>query len=40
MVDVNENTSFVDNSNKNKLVIGLDSVIDNYLKTSLVQNKY
>ena len=40
MVDVHENTSFVDNSNKNKLVIVLDSVIGNYLKTSLVQHRY
>ena len=40
MVDVHENTSFVHNSNKNKLVIVLDSVIGNYLKTSLVQHRY
>ena len=40
MVDVDENTSFVDNSNKNKLVIVLDSVFGNYLKTSLVQCRY
>ena len=35
-----ENTSFVDNSNKNEPVIVLDSVIGNYLKTSLVQRRY
>ena len=35
-----ENTSFVDNSNKNELLIVLDSVIGNYFKTSLVQRRY
>ena len=35
-----ENTSFVDNSNKNEPLIVLDSVIGNYLKTSLVQRRY
>ena len=39
MVDVHENTSFVKGSNNDELVIVLHSVIDNYLKTSLVQAK-
>ena len=33
MADVHENTSFVGDSNKNKLVIVLHSVIDDYLQT-------
>ena len=36
MADVHENTSFVGDSNINKLVIVLHSVIDDYLQTSLV----
>ena len=36
--DVHENTSFVGDSNINKLVIVLHSVIDDYLQTSLVQH--
>ena len=48
LVDVHKNTSFVKgnyrnrnrNRNRNKLVIVLDSVIDYYLKTSLVQCRY
>ena len=48
LVDVHKNTSFVKgnyrnrnrNRNRNKLVIVLDSVIDDYLKTSLVQCRY
>ena len=39
MVDVHENTSFVKVSNSDELVIVLLSVIDNDLKTSLVQAK-
>ena len=38
MVDVHKNTSFVGNSDINKLVIVLHSVIDDYLQTSLVQH--
>ena len=37
MVDVHKNTSFVEGNNKNKLLIVLHSVIDDYLQTSLVQ---
>ena len=42
VVDVNKNTIFVKGNyrNRNKLVIVLDSAIDNYLKTSLVQYRY
>ena len=45
MVDVRKNTSFVGDNNRNKLVIVLHFVIDDYLQTSLVQhintpNKY
>ena len=44
MVDVHENTSFVLEDNyrygHNKVVIVLHSVINDYLKTSLVQHKY
>ena len=39
MVDVHKNTSFVKGSNSNELVIVLDFVIDNDLKTSVVQLK-
>ena len=39
MVDVHKNTSFVKSSNSDELVIVLHSVIDNDLKTSLVQAK-
>ena len=41
-VNVHKNTSFVKGNyrNRNKLVIVLDSVIDDYLKTSLVQYRY
>ena len=38
MEDVHENTSFVGDSDINKLVIVLHSVIDYYLQTSLVQH--
>ena len=37
MVDVHKNTSLVKGSNSDELVIVLHSVIDNDLKTSLVQ---
>ena len=37
MVDVHKNASFVKGSNSDELVIVLHSVIDNDLKTSLVQ---
>ena len=39
MVDVHKNTSLVRGSNSDELVIVLHSVIDNDLKTSLVQAK-
>ena len=39
MVDVYKNTSFVEGNYRDKLVIVLHSVIDNYLKTSLIQVK-
>ena len=38
MVDVHKITSFVEGNNKNKLVIVLHSVLDDYLQTSLVQH--
>ena len=38
MVDVHKNTSFVGNSDINKLKIVLHSVSDDYLQTSLVQH--
>ena len=38
-VDVHKNTSFVEGNYRDKLVIVLYSVIDNYLKTSLIQVK-
>ena len=44
MVDVHQNTSFVLEDNyrygHNKVVIALHSVINDYLKTSLVQHRY
>ena len=40
MVDVHKNTSFVEGNYRNKLVIVLHSVIDNYLEASLVQHRY
>ena len=39
MVDVHKNTSFVEGNYTGKLVIVLHSVIDNYLKISLIQVK-
>ena len=39
MVDVNKNTSIVEGNYGNKPVMVLHSVIDNYLKTSLIQGK-
>ena len=39
MVDVHKNTGFVEGNYKEKLVIVLHSVFNNYLKTSLIQVK-
>ena len=39
MVDVHKNISFVEVNYRDKLVIVLHSVIDKYLKTSLIQVK-
>ena len=39
MVDVHRNTSFVEGNFRDKLVIDLHSIIDNYLKTSLIKVK-
>ena len=39
MVDVNKNTSFVEGNYRKKLVIVLHPVVDNYLKTPLIQVK-
>ena len=36
MVDLHKNTSFIEGNYRDKLVIVLHSVIDNYLKTSLI----
>ena len=36
MADVHKKTSFVEGTSRNKLVIVLHSVIDNYLKISLI----
>ena len=40
MVDVHKNTRFVRGNYRNKLVIVLYSVIDDYLQESLVQHRY
>ena len=40
MVDVHKNATFVEDNHRNKLVIVLDSVTDNYLHTSSVQHRY
>ena len=40
MVDVHKNTSFIKGNYRNKLVITLHSVINDYLQTSLVQHRY
>ena len=40
MLDVHKNTSFVGGNYRNKLVIVLHSVIDDYLQTSLTQHRY
>ena len=40
MLDVHKNTSFVGGNYRNKLVIVLHSVIDDYLQTSLAQHRY
>ena len=39
MVDIHKNTSFIKSNYRDKVVIVLHSVIDNYLKTSLIQVK-
>ena len=39
IVDVHKNTSFVEGNYSDEIVIVLHSVINNYLKTSLVQVK-
>ena len=39
MVDVHKNISFVEGNYSDEIVIVLHSVIDNYLKTSLIQPK-
>ena len=39
-VDVHKKTSFVRGNYRNKLVIVINSVIDDYLQTSLVQHRY
>ena len=41
-VDVNKNTNFVkgNHQNRNELIKVLDSIIDGYLKTRLVQYRY
>ena len=39
MVDVHKNTSFVEGNYRDKLVIVLHSVIDNFLETSVIQVK-
>ena len=36
VVDVHKNTSFFEGNYRDKIVIALHSVIDNYLKTSLI----
>ena len=40
MVDVRKSTSFARGNYRNKLVIVLHSIIDDYLQTSLVQHRY
>ena len=40
MVDVHKNTSLVRGNYRNKIVIVLHSVINDYLQTSLVQHSY
>ena len=40
MVDVQKNTSFVEVNYRNKIVIVLHFVINDYLQTSLVQYRY
>ena len=40
LANVHKNTSFVRGNYRNKLVIVLNSVIDDYLQTSLVQYRY
>ena len=40
MVDVHVNTSFVESTYGDKLVIAVHSIIDNHLKSELVQHRY
>ena len=40
MVDVHKNKSFVGGNYRNKLVIVLHFVIDDYFQTPLVQHRY
>ena len=37
MVDIHENTNFIEVNYRDKLIIALHYIIDNYLKTSLLQ---
>ena len=37
MVDIHENTNFTEGNYRDKLIIALHYIIDNYLKTSLIQ---
>ena len=40
VADVNKDTSFVECNYRDEIVMDLHFVIDNYLKTSLVQQRY
>ena len=40
MVDVHKNTSFIQGNYRNKLIMFLHSVFNDYLQTSLVQGRY
>ena len=40
MVDVHKNTSFVGGNYRDKLALVLHSVVNDYLQTSLVQQRY
>ena len=37
MVNIHENTNFIEGNYRDKLIIVLHYIIDNYLKTSLIQ---
>ena len=37
MVDIHENTNFIEGNYRDKRIIVLHYIIDNYLKTSLIQ---